>query len=111
MVFDLEAALSGMGNDKSLLWETLGDFIEFYGDSGEKLRSALDEKRYEEAEILAHTLKGLGGTFAAPTLRERALMLERAVHQRELDETAQKVADLEEAVSDMVADIKIVLKS
>jgi HPt (histidine-containing phosphotransfer) domain-containing protein len=109
MVFDLEAALKSMGDDKSLLWETLGDFIEFYGDSGEKLRSALDENRYDDVEILAHTLKGLGGTFAAPSLRASALTLEKAMRAGEVDDASQKVANLEAAVDAMVADIRVVL--
>ena len=109
MVFDLEAALKGMGDDKSLLQETLGDFIEFYGDAGAKLRTALDEGRYDNVEIMAHTLKGLGGTFAAPALRASALTLEKAMHAGELDDASQKVADLEAAVDAMVADIRVVL--
>jgi HPt (histidine-containing phosphotransfer) domain-containing protein len=109
MVFDPEAALEGMGDDKSLLWETLGDFVEFYGDSGEKIRRALDENRYDDIEIMAHTLKGLGGTFAAPALKASALTLEKAIRAGELDDANQKVASLEAAVDDMVADIRVVL--
>lgn len=111
MVFDLEVALRGMGNDRSLLNETLRDFIDYYGDAGERIRTAVAANQHHDAEILAHTIKGLGGTFAAESLRDRALTLEQALHNGELDGLDQKVADFDQAVSDMVSEITSVLKS
>lgn len=102
MVFDHEEALKGLGGDQQLLLETLQDFIDFYGNSGEKIRVALAEERFDDAEILAHTLKGLGGTFAASTLRDAALSLEQSVRVREVEMLEQKAAELDHAISDMV---------
>ncbi len=111
MIFDVEKALSGMGGDLSLLHETLQDFVDFYGDAGEKIRAAVDEERYTDAEILAHTLKGLGGTFAAMRLRDAALTVELAARNRELGGLEQKVSDLGRAIDEMVSDIATVLKA
>jgi len=111
MVFDSEVALQGMGGDESLLRETLQDFINYYGDAGEKIRSSVAENSHYDAEILAHTIKGLGGTFAAPRLRDSALALEQALHAGELEGLDQKVDDFDQAVETMVADISSFLKS
>ncbi len=100
-----------MGNDSALLYETLQDFIDFYGDAGKKIRLALDEKRYADAEILSHTLKGLGGTFAAQKLRDTALSLEKAIHAGELQGLDKKAEQLDMAVREMVAAIKVFQKA
>jgi len=111
MVFDSKIALQGMGSDESLLRETLQDFIDYYADAGEKIRSSVAEHHHHDAEILAHTIKGLGGTFAAPRLRDSALALERALHAGELEGLDQKVNDFDQTVEMMVTDINNFLKS
>ena len=111
MVFDFNVALKGMGGDESLLRETLQDFIDYYGDAGAKIRSSVAENAHYDAEILAHTIKGLGGTFAAPRLRDSALALERALHAGELEGLDQKVNDFDQTVETMVSDIHSFLKS
>lgn len=111
MIFDLETALKGMGNDRSLLFETLQDFIDFYGDAGETIRIALDEKRYADAEILSHTLKGLGGTFSARELSNSGRSLENAIRDRELDGLDEKVNTLDMAVHGMVTEIRQLLSA
>jgi len=105
MVFDPKVALQGMGNDRALLHETLQDFIDYYGDAGEKIRTAVAEGHHHDAEILAHTIKGLGGTFSAQYLRDSALALERALHAGELEGLDHKVNDLDRAIAEMVADV------
>lgn len=109
MSFDLETALKGMGNDRSLLYETLQDFIDFYGDAGEKIRIALGEERYADAEILSHTLKGLGGTFAAEELSNSGRSLEKAIRKRELGGLDEKVNALDMAIHGMVTEIRRLL--
>jgi HPt (histidine-containing phosphotransfer) domain-containing protein len=109
MVFDYETALKGLGHDESLLRETLQDFIDFYGNAGEKIHAALDEDRHADAGILAHTLKGLGGTFAADELADRARDLELSIRAGEVEGLDQKAADLDQAIAGMVADIRVVL--
>ena len=111
MVFDFNVALKGMGGDESLLRETLQDFIDYYADAGAKIRSSVAENHHQDAEILAHTIKGLGSTFAAPHLRDSALTLERALHEREEEGLEQKMTDLEQAIADMLTEINNVLKS
>ncbi|MES0372175.1 MAG: Hpt domain-containing protein [Mariprofundaceae bacterium] len=109
MSFDLETALKGMGNDESLLYETLQDFIDYYGDAGEKIRIALNEERYADAEILSHTLKGLGGTFASQALSDSGRSLENAIRKRDLDGLDEKVNLLDKDIHEMVAEIRQLL--
>lgn len=111
MVFDFEAALRGMEDDRALLRETLQDFIDYYGDAGGRIRTAIAENHHQDAEILAHTLKGLGGTFAADELREAAYALERSLHTQELNGLDQKLNDLEKTIDAMVSDISNALKN
>jgi len=101
-VIDFEKALSGMGGDRSLLNETLQDFIDFYTDAGDKIGIAIGEQRYHDAEIVAHNLKGLGAIFAAKELRSSAAAMEKALQHEALDQLDELLAELKAVIDQMV---------
>jgi len=110
-VIDFEKALSAMSGDRSLLNETLQDFVDYYADAGDKIGMAISERRYHDAEIVSHTLKGLGATFAAAELNRSAEAMETSLRDRAVDRLNDQLADLKEAIDRMVATIQQFLNS
>jgi HPt (histidine-containing phosphotransfer) domain-containing protein len=109
-VIDFEKALSGMGGDSSLLNETLQDFIDFYSDAGERIETAVSEQRYHDAGILAHTLKGLGATFAAEELNHAATSMEQVLQHEAPDQLDELLTDLKAAIDRMIVEIQHFLR-
>jgi len=105
-LIDFKKALVGMGGDKSLLKETLRDFVDLYANAGEKLEKAITDQRYEDAEIIAHTLKGLGATFAAEELNCSAASLENALRHEALEGVGNMSLELNRAIDQMVITIE-----
>jgi HPt (histidine-containing phosphotransfer) domain-containing protein len=56
----------------------------------------LEEERLEDAERLAHRLKGAGGSYGYPTLSEAARLLEVAAKAREIGGTAAALVEVKE---------------
>jgi len=104
-VIDIEKALTGMGGDKGLLAETLQDFVDLYADAGGRIEAAISEARYHDAEIIAHTLKGLGATFAAAELNRSAAAMEQALRHEDLDRLDELLTELKAAIDQMLTTI------
>ena len=109
-MIDFEKALSGMGGDSSLLNETLQDFIDFYADAGERIETAVSEQRYHDAGILAHTLKGLGATFAAEELKRTATSMEQVLQHEAPDQLDEPLTDIKAAIDRMIVEIQHFLR-
>jgi HPt (histidine-containing phosphotransfer) domain-containing protein len=60
------------------------------------LCAALEEERLEDAERLAHRLKGAGGSYGYPTLSEVARSLELAARGRDAGGAAAALAGVKE---------------
>ncbi len=105
-MIDFEKALSGMGGDSLLLNETLQDFIDYYADAGERIETAVSEQRYHDAGIIAHTLKGLGATFAAEELSRAAIFMEKALRHGVQERLDEQLMDLKAVIDRMVTTIQ-----
>jgi len=57
----------------------MGDFGTYYGDAGPRIRAMLKNAEWDEAERLAHNLRGVAGSFGAKDLQEAAKTLELAL--------------------------------
>jgi HPt (histidine-containing phosphotransfer) domain-containing protein len=70
------------GNVKLML-KLMGDFGEYYGDAGHRMREAVSTGQLEDAERLAHNLHGVAGSFGAGHLKEASKSLEHALIARD----------------------------
>jgi len=109
-VIDFDKALTAMSGDSSLLNETLQDFVDYYADAGDKIGMAISEQRYHDAEIVAHTLKGLGATFAAAELNRSAEALEKSLRDRAVDQLDDQLTELKVVIDQMLAVIQEFLR-
>lgn len=65
-------------------WESYKRFLllfyKEYKSSADKMASLLAAKKFEDAGLLAHSLKGVSGTLGAWQLHEQCKLMEEAVH-------------------------------
>jgi len=78
------------------LAEILPQFVERLPLQLDALCAALAEERLEDAERLAHRLKGAGGSYGYPTLSEAARSLEAAAKARDLGGATATLAGVKE---------------
>lgn len=76
---DLNKALANLASNKSLFIRLMKDFHEKYSKSADEIRRLINGDDYEAAQIISHTIKGLGGTFGADTLSTAAKELELSI--------------------------------
>ena len=84
---------SQFANDPALAG-ILPGFVERLPSQLDALSKALDEDRLEDAERLAHRMKGAGGSYGYPTLSEVAKSLELAAKARDVGAAASALVGI-----------------
>lgn len=77
--FDIQAALRRIGGKRELLRKTMLSFAAQYADAGSHLRQLIHAGETEEAQRLAHSLKGIARTLEAIELGDAASAIENAL--------------------------------
>ncbi|MBF0523023.1 MAG: Hpt domain-containing protein [Candidatus Omnitrophica bacterium] len=75
-IFDLNEFMERVQDDKELLLELIGIYLEDYVGKRKGLEVAVETKNAEEVRNIAHSLKGSSGNISAKTLRELFWKLE-----------------------------------
>lgn len=76
---DMQCGLAHVAGNRRLLQRLLADFYRDHQHDHQKIRDALDKKRWDEARRLVHTIKGIAGTIGANALYTEANSLETAI--------------------------------
>lgn len=97
--FDLEAALLLTNGNAKLLHKLILMFQKNYENTVVQLQTQLASGSYEEAERLAHSLKGVAGTLAASELQVAAAALEHAFKTLQLDTINTLITNLETSLN------------
>lgn len=103
--FEKDGLLKSFMGDESILFELVDDFGEQWPQYIEKMKSHLEEEDYENLEIVAHTLKGLTGTFKAQHARELAIALEAFAKKKEKDRIGEAISALDEELKALQSDL------
>ncbi|MBM4091545.1 MAG: response regulator, partial [Planctomycetes bacterium] len=90
-----DAIVSQFADDRDFA-DILAGFVERLSNQSETLCKALEEDRLEDAERLAHQLKGAGGGYGYPTLSEAAKSLELAARDRDVDGATVALAGIKD---------------
>ncbi len=101
--FDIPAALKRLGGKRKLLRKLIVDFHTKYASADAELRGMLRQGRVAEAQRLAHTLKGLGGTLEVAGLSEAARDVEAALRDDQTDELPGLLNALESTLAPALA--------
>ena len=73
-----EIALRSLGNNTKLYKKVLDKFVAAYEQAGTQVANHLAAQELQEAERLAHTIKGLAGSLGAEELVQASAALESA---------------------------------
>ena len=74
-----EEAIKNLGGLDSIYYKHIEKFKVNYVSSTDHIASLLEDKDYDEARRLAHSIKGLGGTLGMPRLQSASAALEKAI--------------------------------
>lgn len=91
---DLGKAIKAHNGNVRLLVKLMGDFGRYYSDASAKIRTYITERKLEEAERLAHNLRGVAGSFGAARLQEAAKALELALVAAQQDDDGASLVGL-----------------
>ena len=80
--FDVDRGLEILGGNQSLYRSLLVKLYEDFSDSAQRIKSLLEKNDEENAEILVHTVKGVGANLGALKLSKLAADLENAVRTK-----------------------------
>jgi two-component system, sensor histidine kinase and response regulator len=104
--FDLNWALSHLGNDATLLSELAGLFIQESITLLPALRAAVNQRDARAVETAAHTLKGSASNFGAKDLCRDALALEQSGRDHNFIDIDQRLAAFERSAALFMDDLK-----
>jgi CheY-like chemotaxis protein len=96
---ELTSALARVSGNAGLLRNLLQEFQRSWSDVVPRLQSALDEKRWEDAVHLAHSLKGLAATLSMADVSGAAEVLEKELKRHDHLAPPPDLAVLEEAMA------------
>ncbi len=82
---NFELAIKKIGNNKNLYNKLAGDFCKDFANYPKDIKNAIQDNKVEHAHRLAHTIKGVAGTFGADFLYESSMMLESQLKRNETD--------------------------
>ncbi|HPS44192.1 MAG TPA: response regulator [Treponemataceae bacterium] len=80
---NLAVGLSHVSGNRALLDRVLSKFLASSGESGKRIRKALNANDLERARLLVHSMKGTSGTIGAESLLAETERLERAITENE----------------------------
>ncbi len=105
-IFDSQAFLRSLADDRELAEELLSAFLEDSPIRHKSLGNALDAADTESASKLAHSLKGMCGVVRADGLVTLALNMEHAAKNGKLEETREYYARFTELLAETKIEIE-----
>lgn len=101
---NVTAALRSLGGNSKLYLKVIVKFISGYENSAETVSKHIAAGEMEEAERLAHTVKGLAATIGAEDLSKQWAIIETGCREgKSYDELAPNLADLAQELSSTIA--------
>jgi len=99
---DVGLAIKNHNDNVKLMIKLMGDFGRYYGDAGSRMRTMLQAEEFEDAERLAHNLRGVAGSFGASDLQEASKTLELALVEGDSSNLLGLAQSFEVALSEVL---------
>ena len=93
--FNLTAALERANGKPKLLLKMLFSFEKQFSNSAGAMRTYIAEEKVEEAQRLAHSLRGIAATLEAKALAEAAAALERCLESGQIESVSELIDQME----------------
>ncbi len=108
---DQTAGLSRVAGNRKLYRDLLFQFSEKHADAAEEIRARLDRGEAQEAQALAHAVKGMAGNLGAVDVQRAAGDIESAVQEGRTEALEGQVDALKISLELTVAEINACRKS
>jgi len=110
LLWNEAAAMKRLQNDRDLLHDLIGYFLEDAPVLLQQLRDAVATNDLREAERFAHSIKGLAQSFAADTAAGNAADLEQQLHNGNLEDIDARLDTVEDNISALAAQLQQAVK-
>jgi len=98
---NLKEGLMRVGGNEKLYRNILMKLRDDYAKTDEEIRSLLQSEKADEAERLAHSIKGVAGNVGAGNLQEAGAALESAIKQGEVETYEEKISAFGKVLKDI----------
>ncbi|MGD9016631.1 MAG: response regulator, partial [Desulfobacterales bacterium] len=110
--FEIDEGLKRLQGNRDLYRKLLIRFADGYAQAPDHIRTAIDGAKFDDAQRLAHTLKGVAGNLSAPDLQKTAADLEKVLkHREDLDRLPTLMGAFESSLNLAVASVRATLVS
>ncbi len=106
--FDYASALAGLGGDELLLSEVIGLFLEDYPRLVAEIDHASAQLDFATMGRLVHTIRGVAGSFAIPSVIESAKHLESLIKDRESSRLSSALDSMKAAIAHVQPNLQAV---
>ncbi|MGB1109073.1 MAG: ATP-binding protein [Gammaproteobacteria bacterium] len=96
--FDFSGVMEGLGDDWGLLRELLRSFHKDFNNASERMQLLLEAEEIQQAQRLAHTVKGLARTLGADELAKHATEMDAELKAERIPEQGAFDASLADAL-------------
>lgn len=107
--FDAVNGLYHANSNKTLFLKILQGFVRDYGGNKFDISKLVDAMKFEEAQRMVHTVKGLCGTVGSQYVQNLGLTVENELAQKQINENDLHV--FEQSLRELVDDISVVLSN
>ncbi|MDC7218435.1 MAG: Hpt domain-containing protein [Spirochaetales bacterium] len=104
--FDVEEGLKRIGGSEDLLVELLDSFVRDFSHTQEEYKQFAEDKDWDSARRLIHSVKGAAGNLGAGQLRNSASLLEEALKRDDPVGAQEQWPRFNCALDEAVADIQ-----
>lgn len=108
---NVEKGLRKLGGNIKLYKKILQDFYSDYQQVSSNIYTDIVSGNYRNAQMAAHTLKGIAGNIAAEDLFETATNLEKALKKEQYDTAETIYAPFKDALSAVFTDLESLVES
>ena len=103
---DIENALRRIGGNKKLYNKILNKFIENQKESADKIKHFIEIDNLEEAEMVAHTTKGVAGNIGHLKLQEISSDLEKSLKDKDKISYNPLVESFEDTLKEFIKELE-----
>ncbi len=100
-IIDLKEVLERVQQDKELLLELLGIFLEDCPIKIAAIKEALPKKDFKQLHELAHSMKGASGNLSAKSISAHFLQIEQTAKNNDVSGIAECVVHIEKELQEL----------
>jgi CheY-like chemotaxis protein/HPt (histidine-containing phosphotransfer) domain-containing protein len=108
---DIDEGLRRVGGNPKLYRKLLVEFSQDHREDVDAIRKALDQKDFEAAQRIAHTIKGVSGSIGAADLHHEAESLDSVLKEGQQDLYPELLSRLEEALVPVMQGLEVLAVS